>query len=311
MLIVLFMVFLSCRDNNINVFDKTADERVAEAIANLKKDLIAPANGWRVKYRPEPTSGSYYVLMDFNDDNTVHLQTDLSASDGKFFDQTITYRIDNSLGLELIMESYCFFSYLFEQNEASFGAEYQFIYVNKTPDNQLVFKSKTDPSDPTILLFEEAKATDTSLLGRALADSLTVISKDLPIFSSSLKITYTNKDLVFYLSIDNFLRTLNIISASKKSNTSTKLAVNFTTPYIIKGDSLVFDSQLKGSFLSNTIIINGFKLNNLTAATLNVCADPTNVHAFQGTTSQNDAITLESTIVNSSGAKFCKSIRFL
>src|SRR3954462_12513721 len=97
--IILIIVFSGCRDNNINVFDKTADQRAAEAIANLKSELIAPADGWRMKYTPESGSGSYYVLMNFNADNTLTLRTDLSADSGAYQQQTLTYRIDNSLGL--------------------------------------------------------------------------------------------------------------------------------------------------------------------------------------------------------------------
>src|SRR5690606_3310169 len=109
---------------------------------NLKSDLIA--NPWKMKYTPDETAGSFWVLLNFNDDNTVTIKSDLGANDGEFFEQTLTYRIDSSLGLELIFETYSFFSFLFELDQATFPAEYEFNYVNKTPDNALVFLSKSD-----------------------------------------------------------------------------------------------------------------------------------------------------------------------
>ena len=194
----------SCKDDEIAVFEKTADERVAEAIATLKQDLVSPANGWRLKYRPEDESGSFYVLLNFNEDNTVHIKSDLGSNDGQFFEQTVTYRIDSSLGLELIIETYSFFSFLFEQDDATFLAEYEFNFINKTPDEALVFNSKTDPGTPTILLFEQASADDVALLGTQLSTNLNIMSEDLNMIASSLKLTYQNRDLSLFLVLDTF-----------------------------------------------------------------------------------------------------------
>ena len=161
---IVIVILTSCKDDEVAIFDKTPDERVSEAIATLKQDLTAPANGWKLRYRPESESGSFYVLLDFNEDNTVHIKTDLGNNDGQFFEQTVTYRIDSSLGLELIIETYSFFSFLFEQDNATFLAEYEFNFINKTPDEALVFNSKTDPDTPTVLLFEQASARRCSVV---------------------------------------------------------------------------------------------------------------------------------------------------
>jgi hypothetical protein len=294
----------SCKDDEIAVFDKTSDERAAEAIANLKQELVAPANGWTVKYRPESESGSFYVLMDFNEDNTVNIKTDLGNNEGEFFDKTLTYRIDNSLGLELILESYSFFSFLFEQDQATFLAEYEFNFVNKTPDNALVFNSKTDPDTPTILLFQEAAADDINLLGTEVSTNLNIIAEDLNKFSTSLQMTYEDRDLVFYLVMDNFRRIININSASRKSNTLVTEDVNFASPYILKGDSIVFDSGYSDNVLNNNISIKGIKFTDLTDGTLDVCADPITIHSYEGVTSADDAVTIETSLLDASGGTF-------
>ena len=259
----LIIILTSCKDDEIAVFDKTADERVAEAIANLKDELVAPVNGWRIKYRPESESGSFYVLMDFNEDNTVRIKSDLGSDDGQFFDQTVTYRIDSSLGLELIIETYSFFSFLFEQADATFLAEYEFNYINKTPDNALVFNSKSDPGTPTILLFEEASPNDDVLLGTGVSQNLNVIADDFQKFSSSLRLTYQNKDLAFYIVMDEFRRVFTINSASRKSNTLIIQSVSYSSPYILKGDSMVFDNPFTGTVLNNNISLKGIKLSTL------------------------------------------------
>lgn len=294
----------SCKDDDIAVFEKTADERVAEAVSNLKQDLVAPANGWRVKYRPESGSGSFYVLFDFNEDMTVNIKTDLGNNDGEFFDKTITYRIDNSLGLELILESYSFFSFLFEQEAATFLAEYEFNYVNKTPDGALVFNSKTDPESPTILLFQEATAEDINLLGTSVSTNLNTITEDLNKFSTSLKMTYADRNLILYLVLDNFRRIVSINSASRKTNTLVTQNVNFTTPYFLKGDSIVFDTGYSGNVLSNNISIKGIKFTDLIDGTLDVCADPITIHSYKGVTSAGDDVNVETSLSDASGRTF-------
>src|SRR5690242_14025371 len=112
LMFMLVAILTGCKDDNIAVFDKSADERAAEAIQGLKTDLTS--GPWKLKYTPTDESGSYWVLLNFSGNGKVTIQSDLGANDGTYFEQTLTYRIDNSLGLELIMETYCFFSFLFE-----------------------------------------------------------------------------------------------------------------------------------------------------------------------------------------------------
>jgi hypothetical protein len=301
---VVMAVLISCKDNDVSVFDKTSDERAAEAIAALKSDLVAPADGWKIKYRPESASGSFFLLLDFNDDNTVTIKSDLGANDGEFHEQTMTYRIDNSLGLELIIESYSFFSYLFEQDNATFEAEYEFRYVNKTPDNALVFRSKTDNSTPSLLVFEEAGANDDELLGIDLSNNLNVMADDIDRFSSAYKLTYEDKDLVFYLSLDPFRRTARINTAAKKTNAATTKTIDFTTGYLLLKDSIVFDEALSGSFVGTSVTLKSIKLASLSDAALNVCAAPIPTHAYSGVTSTNNDVILEPSIIDANGKKF-------
>ena len=248
-LAISFVALVACEDDDVNLFEKSADERSAEAIANLKQELVAPANGWVVRYTPQEGSGSYYVLLDFQQNDKVVIHTDLGAEAGRYFEDTVSYRIDNSLGLELIIENYSVFAFLFEQDQATFGAEYQFNYVNKTPDNALVFRSKTDLSIPDVIVFEEASANDVNLLGVNLARNLNTLSGDLDKFTSSLKLAFSNRDLALYLSLDELRRTVTVTSASLKSNTNSTQNVGFTTPYIVPAlSATVISDSAKDNF---------------------------------------------------------------
>lgn len=305
-LALMIIALVSCEDDNANLFNQTADERSAEAISNLKQELIAPSNGWIVRYTPQEGSGSYYVLLDFQENDKVVIKTDLGAEDGRYFEDTISYRVDNSLGLELILENYSFFAFLFEQDQATFGAEYEFNYVNKTPDNALVFQSKTDVSTPGIVLFEEASADDVNLLGVDLARNLNTLASDLDKFTSSLKLTFTNRDLALYASLDELRRTLTVTSASLKSNTNSTQNVGFTTPYIIQGDSLVFEETLQTTILGNAVTIRSLKLDDIGESSLSACATPITIHNFSGMTSAGEPITLETSLLDVSGKNFAQ-----
>jgi hypothetical protein len=309
-ILMLTIILISCKDDEVAIFEQTADERIAEAIANLRQDLVAPANGWRVKYRPESGSGSFYVLMDFNDDNTVNIKSDLGFNDGEFFDETVTYRIDSSLGLELIIESYSFFSFLLEQGQASFQAEYEFNFVNKTPDDALVFSSKTDLGVPTILLFEQAAPTDISLLGPVVSTNISIMADDLDKFTASLNLTYDNRDLILYLVLDDFARILSITAASRKNNTQITQDLSFTSPYIFKGDSLVLDSEFSGNILNNSISIKSIKFSEFSEGSLTVCAEPITIHSYTGTTSSNDQVTFATGLLDVSGKNFAQESDF-
>jgi hypothetical protein len=214
------------------------------------------------------------------------------------------------MGLELIFENYSFFSFLFEQDQATFGAEYEFDFVNKTSDNALVFRSKTDLGVPDIILFEEASANDESLLGIELATNLNILSDDLDKFTSSLRLSYNTKDLVLYISLDEFRRTITITSASLKSNTASTQAVGFSTGYLIQGGSIILEEPFQGTVLGNAITIESLQMSTIGDASINVCATPIPVHTYSGTTSAGDAIVLETSLVDVSGKKFAQQSDF-
>ncbi len=139
----------------------SVEDRVAEATGDLQGKLTAPASGWRIDYRPNDSGGTFIILLDFNEDGTLRIRSDVTVNGGEFRDHTITYRIDSRQGLQLIMETYGLFHYFFEQQNSSFGGEFEFIFVNEIDGGGLVFRSKSDAS---ILTFLPASASDASLL---------------------------------------------------------------------------------------------------------------------------------------------------
>lgn len=304
---VILFVTMGCDNDDIRVFDKTADERVAEAIASLKNDLTGAEHGWLVRYRPVDETGSYYVLLDFEENNKVTILSDLGADDGEYQNQTIGYRIDNSLGLELILENYSFFSYLFELDQASFGAEYEFNYAGKTETGELVFTSKTDPPGAqSEIIFQPASAGDADLLGQTVGINLDAFANDLDRFSSALKLTYVNKDVAFYFSLDAVKRVISFNLAARKSNPNTRDNMNDVRGYYLEGNDIVLEEPVQTNVSGNTERIERISLDVLGETSINLCAEPFTVHTYTGQVGSNNII-LETTIADLAGATFTAS----
>ncbi len=295
--IFLLLVLVACKDDDQRIFETPADERAAAAITDLKSDLVRPQFGWKLKYQPEDGSGSYWVLLKFEANGEVHIKSDLPQNEGEFFDQTITYRIDSSLGLELIFESYSFFSYLFEQDQATFLAEYEFNYASKTPDNDLVFVSKTDPAPRTTVVFQEASEADAALPAQA-------ISANLQKFPSSCRLTYDARNAAVYFSLDNLRRVAFFNYVSLKTDESSGQAVNIMTGYYLRGDSIVFETPLDVNFNGARVYVKSLLLTEFGEVPINICPEPSTAPVYDGLTSLNEAITLETSLYDNGGAAF-------
>ncbi|MGB3779227.1 MAG: DUF4302 domain-containing protein [Tunicatimonas sp.] len=299
----------ACRNNDEElIFDKTADERVAEATANLRQKLAAPANGWIMRYQPVPESGTYNVLLNFDADGGVRIRTDFGVNDNEFYDQVNTYRVDNSLGLELIFESYSFFSYLFEQNGATFEAEYEFVYVNETPNGELVFGSKTDLTSLTIAVLEPAPDNPENLLGQEINGNLETLSATLGMVSPVYRLNYANRDLSLYLSLNTNLRTISFTYVSSLSGEDGR-PVTFVTGYTAQGNSLLLDEPLTLIFQGGEVVVPSIELNQLTPATLTACGGNIAINQYTGSV-EAAPVSLLPTLFDPNGAGFNDSASF-
>ena len=119
------------------------------------------------------------MLLTFDEEGAVRIKSDLANNSGEFFDQTLPYRIDSNLGMELVFETFGVFHYLFEIDANTFGAEFEFVYKGKEGGN-LIFESKTDEINPTVLTFEPASANDENLLSRQLSENIEAFALTMP-----------------------------------------------------------------------------------------------------------------------------------
>ncbi len=172
-----FMTF-SCRDEEPTIPSVT--ERVAAAKENLVAELTAPSNGWKVNYRPNNSSGSFLILLDFDANGNVQIRSDVIAEGGEYLESNITYRIDASLNIELIFESYVVFHYLFDLGNGALEGEFEFIYERAEGQN-LVFSSKSDLESITEIVFEPATGNERSEFSTTLFEQIDAFQGNGPV----------------------------------------------------------------------------------------------------------------------------------
>ncbi len=273
-------IMLSCQNDRELL--PSAEERRAKATQELVNELTSPKDGWRINYRPTSGAGTFLILLQFNEDRTVRIQSDVTADDGAYLDQTIGYRIDNELETELIFETYAVFHYLFELNQNTFGGEYEMFYKGKTGDN-LIFRSKTDvPGNTTTLTFIPAGAADASLISTTIIGQLAQGSYRqgdlLGIPPNTIyQFYYPEDNLSIYALIDVNSRlaqiqgaaigqsTEEIINSAEKTNINTIVELSFLS------EKVNFDRPVSFQIAGKSYSISGFTNSNFSKVDTTYC----------------------------------------
>ncbi len=152
---LLLLAFVSsCTDNDVEpLFDQTVNERSDALKAQYLDVLTAPENGWIANYTPNKDFGVYTMLMNFNADGSVTINSDYNRG---VDNNTITYRLDKTLKIELVLESFAVFHRIFEINNNNNQGEFVFNVLSATED-EVTLESKLDFGDD-ITVFKLRKA---------------------------------------------------------------------------------------------------------------------------------------------------------
>ncbi|MFT6335808.1 MAG: hypothetical protein ACJATI_002563 [Halioglobus sp.] len=300
-LIALFM--LSCGDEETLNID-SADERKKSASDSIINELIAPQFGWKVNYQPSPQSGTFLILMSFDNAGNLNIKSDIVAGEETFFNTDITYRIDNGIGTELIFETYSVFHLLQEQ----LGGEFEFLYLQKI-DGNLIFQSKTDVGNPTILTFEPAGEFDENLLSGEITNNLRKVTiQDPGLVGSNIyfQLYLVDKDISVFMTLDLDARSVKVLNAGVGrsmieiiSNDQT-VEIGHVTNYSTLGENINFDTGASFSLNGESILISEFQIANAQESLESYCSgqDVTKI-SFEGTIG-NESIIFSSSLFSAS-----------
>jgi hypothetical protein len=307
---MLFFFIIACtNDEEDNL--PSVEERVAAAVNDLKNDLTAPPNGWRVNYQPTPQAGIFFMILDFDEDGMVTIKTDVVDNDGEFIKHTVPYRIDHAHSLELIFETYGVFHHLFEKDQASFGAEFEFLYSGKQGEN-LVFVSKSDLSNRTVMVFEPAGPGDETLLSTEIVENLDQFYGLTPqIFGRTppiQQLILQDKNISVFWSIDPSKRVISVDMAGTGTTIeeiSNKVPINHTTGYALMGGKLVLMDPLSFDIGGESITIAEIELNDFNMNGESFCSlNTVNTPVYEGQIEGLGQVTIKKSLFSSKGADF-------
>ncbi|MEZ4972194.1 MAG: DUF4302 domain-containing protein [Cyclobacteriaceae bacterium] len=275
---IIGIALMACQDDGNDL--PSVEERTSVAKEELRSDLVAPANGWHLEYEPTPESGSFFILMKFDANGNLNIKSDVPGGGGEFYDQDITYRIDAALGLELILENYAVFHHLFELDQATFGAEFEFLYKGKEGEN-LIFESISDFTNPTILTLTPASSGEENDFARELPENLENFKMSNPqIFGPILpsqQLILVERNVSVFWTID--LDKRNLIAEFAGTGTTrdevingNRVNINHATKFTYRDGQLVLEEPFK--FVLNNIqnTISSVALTNFSMTAPDLCA---------------------------------------
>lgn len=279
-----FLILLGCGKEEENL--PSVEEREQKSISELKEELTAPAQGWKLAYRPTIQTGVYSMLLQFREDGTLRIQSDVTINEGKFKDHVVNYRIDSSQGIELILETYGVFHYFFELNRASFGGEFEFVYEGKEGAN-LKFSSKSDVGpDVSILTFTPATATDVSSIASEIEGVLLkgqFQETDLGRLGGYGVFNFHLKDFGYLMSaaMDMEKRTIQLLGIAEGKNKTEVFAndkiasLDLKTPFSYDDDRLILGQPLSFSFDGKDFTLSEVAVQNAESAEETFCTGQT------------------------------------
>jgi hypothetical protein len=293
----------------------SAEDRKEGAIDDLVDELVDAPNGWRIAYRPNADNGAYLMLLNFDDNGTVTIHSDVVGGDGEdYFEQQIRYRIDASLGLELVFETYGVFHYLFEQQAATFGGEFVFTYLEEDNGN-LFFASKSDIIDKTILELIPAQAGDVNLFSTELSERLGQYAGFTPQIFGGLPpiqhLALIDKGISVFWSIDALTRIITVdvagvgITLEEVLLNDSYVSINHVTGYTMQNEKILLEEEFSFTINGENHTIKEVSLSNFDVETLSFC--PTGIVEFPkatGSIAGLGSVVVSKSLFNSEGFNF-------
>ncbi len=236
--IIVALLLAACQDNGSEyMFDKSVNERFDEKKTEIIKTLNTPEFGWIGNYNRNGDVGSNAILFKFIENNQVVIQSDYRY---EAKNDTITYRIDKTLKIELIFETHSVLHEIYEINNNDSGGEFVFN-ITSVGQNEVVLTSKSDNGyngeEVTDLVLNVADEeswdmgplyeSETHLIGTP-TDSFfrNILHKDTPI--AGFTYNQTNRTVQIY-----FIENGEVVKETYQI-TITKTGFNFFEPIVIK-----------------------------------------------------------------------------
>lgn len=131
-------IFQSCLKDQADVFDESPSVRMTEYLANAKKVLMKPENGWVMYYYPDnyQSYGGFNFTVKFNEENV-----EVGYERSKDLNKTVSslYRLGSDTGPTLSFDTNNAFMHLFATPSSSmyqaYGGDFDFMLLEVEDDH--------------------------------------------------------------------------------------------------------------------------------------------------------------------------------
>ena len=233
----------SCLHDDDEIFDKSAAERINEAVANAKEVLTSSQEGWVMHYYvgQEYAYGGLNLAMKFTDGKVQMYNETAKKSDGSYISAVSTYKITRDQGPVLAFDTYNNLLHVYGDPAGSgptdvdgWEADYEFVIMNISEDqNTITLKGKK--FNNTIVL---------ERLNRPIAEYLDAATKMAESLTNAGIIAYTvgDKKAKFYPGSSEYsvkyVDDKGEVASLTVPYTSTDKGVLFNEPIELFGDTL-------------------------------------------------------------------------
>ncbi|SFA57518.1 protein of unknown function [Pedobacter suwonensis] len=257
LLCLALVVLAGCKKTDFeSTFEKSPEERMADAIALVSNTLTSAPNGW-IATLPTSAGGGYGFYMNFDANQKVTMYSDISDA-GAANGAVSTYRVTTGSGAMLAFDTYNFISMLQDPKSSvlggvqgsGFSSDVEFTYVRSTPDSLIMVGRQF--RQPLLMV----KATAAQKAAFLAGDYKTAIDKFKSFFSAIkypyIEIVSGNATLKAGIAVN----VTNNMTAGKRVSFTGVLEDNKT----VVGGNSKFAFKLAGAdLLGSGLVYNGIK----------------------------------------------------
>ena len=277
-LLVMAIAFAGCQKKTDEIFDKTPDERLAEALAAYQQALVSAPNGWKVVITPKGLQsqdiqvGAFSFYMKFTDANRVTMFSDFDTATSATPKES-GYRLKALQRPSILFDTYGYVHIPSDptssisrtpaaDNGFGWGSDFEFSFADKAPGDTINLVGNFNGSTATMIkaTAQEAAAYNNKQLNASLK-----LLQNLQLIGYFKAFTFGGKQ--YYITIDegNKLITLSWLDGGGNVQTfttgyySTLTGIEFLQPFntgnaVIPG--INFQTWNAGSLTMNVTINN-------------------------------------------------------
>lgn len=174
-ILLITLVVSSCKKDDTRLFEKTADERLAETLAAYQSQLVGATNGWKGYITTDSGKGATYSFyFKFNDQNRVQMYSDFDITSATTLLES-SYRLKALQQPSLIFDTY---SYVHRLADPTDSINNGTLGVGLVSDFEFAFDN-TSPSADTIKLIGRIHGSKASLVRATQQEATAFNNKQL------------------------------------------------------------------------------------------------------------------------------------